>query len=84
MVYANGNVYIGEWENDKLTFGKMEYMDGSVYTGYWYEGQRWQGKMVYLLETEQLELDDVAEVVDHRSAMEKKTTTFAVNGAASK
>ena len=39
MSHVNGNVYNGEWKNDKMTFGKMEYAaDESAYTGYWYEG----------------------------------------------
>ena len=53
MVYANGDVYDGEWDqnnsnaNWKSGKGIMKYNNGDVYDGFWRFDRRFKGKIVY-------------------------------------
>jgi len=36
MEYHNGDIYVGEWQDDKKHGqGKMEYHNGDIYVGEW-------------------------------------------------
>ena len=36
MISANGDIYIGEWKNNKVSgFGKLERTNGYIYNGEW-------------------------------------------------
>jgi hypothetical protein len=51
MTYKNGDIYDGEWENDKFSRkGKMSYFNGDSYTGFWNQGLReGEGSMTYVM-----------------------------------
>jgi hypothetical protein len=46
-VYANGNVYEGEWVDGRINgFGTLTYADGDKYIGLWVDGKmngEWAG-----------------------------------------
>ena len=49
MIYANGNVYEGQWALDEKSFnGTMTYVNGDVYSGEWrHDMKEGQGKYLY-------------------------------------
>ena len=41
MIFSNGRIYDGDWENDKMEgIGKMELRDGAIYEGEFSLSQR--------------------------------------------
>jgi uncharacterized protein (DUF1697 family) len=49
MTYKNGNIYDGEWKDNKQNGkGKMTYKNGDIYDGYWEDNKKYDGgKMTY-------------------------------------
>ena len=49
MVYANGDVYVGQWVADRRHGeGKMDYASGDVYVGQWEAGMHLTGRRKYV------------------------------------
>ena len=44
MIYNNGDMYIGEWKDNKACgYGEFYHVDGAEYKGYW-ENDKQHGK----------------------------------------
>ena len=57
MQYTNGDIYVGNWEADKITgTGKMIYADGFIYEGEWKNSKKHgKGIVTYVKENVILE-----------------------------